>query len=336
VTVPVGEHFVLGFHGFALPDWVREFEREFGLGGLILFDRDVARGGPRNIEGPQQVRALCEEIHALGSRPLVFIDQEGGKVRRLKPSAGFRDLPSAADFALLPADEARQIATGSFSEMKRLGIDFDLAPVVDLNTNPSNPNIGAIGRSFSADPAEVRRCALLQGEVAKAVGLGLCLKHYPGLGGATTDSHRSLTDITGTISDAQLRLFLELCDRTFGSAMLLSHGLVRTWDERWPVSVSEPAIRSLRKSLPEALLITDDLQMMGLQAICTTQVASRRALTAGVDLLCIGNNLMDQQSESFPAAEALRRELATDPVLGARLAESRVRIERRKGLVESA
>src|SRR5262249_58144601 len=119
-------------------------------------------------------------------------------------------------------------------------------------------------------------------------------------------------------------------------AMLLSHGLVRTWDERWPVSVSEPAIRSLRKSLPEALLITDDLQMMGLQAICTTQVASRRALTAGVDLLCIGNNLMDQQSESFPAAEALRRELATDPVLGARLAESRVRIERRKGLVASA
>ena len=85
----VGEHFMLGFHGFAVPDWVREFEREFGLGGLILFDRDVARGGPRNIEGPEQVRALCAEIHALDSRPLVFIDQEGGKVRRLKPAAGF-------------------------------------------------------------------------------------------------------------------------------------------------------------------------------------------------------------------------------------------------------
>jgi beta-N-acetylhexosaminidase len=326
----VGEHFLLGFHGFALPDWVREFEREFGLGGLILFDRDVHRGGPRNIEGPEQLRSLCADIHALASRPLVFVDQEGGKVRRLKPAAGFRDLPSAADFASLPADEARRITTESFSEMKRLGIDFNLAPVVDLNTNPSNPNIGAIGRSFSADPGEVRRCVELQSAVARELRLGLCLKHYPGLGGATTDSHLALTDITGAFSDAQRQLFVELCDRTFGSAILLSHGLVRTWDERWPVSVSEPAIAQLRASLPDALLVTDDLQMMGLQAICTTGVAALRALKAGVDLLCIGNNLLQQESECFDAAA----QLLADPALVARLAAARERIARRKALVD--
>lgn len=333
---PVGEHFMLGFHGFTVPDWVRAFEREFGLGGLILFDRDVARGGPRNIEDPEQVRALCAEIHALGSRPLVFVDQEGGKVRRLKPGAGFRELPSAAEFAQLPPGEARRLAHESFSEMKRLGIDYDLAPVVDLNTNPGNPNIGAIGRSFSADPAEVRRCASLLGEVAREVGLGLCLKHYPGLGGAATDSHRALTDITGTISDAQLQLFLELGDATFGSAILLSHGIVREWDEQWPVSVSAPAIRSLRASLPDALLITDDLQMTGLQAICSTQVASLRALNAGVDLLCIGNNLLDQADECFQTAEQLRAEVSTDAALATRLASSRDRIRRRKELVDAA
>ena len=126
---------MLGFHGFALPEWVREFEREFGLGGLILFDRDVHRGGSRNIEGPEQVRALCASIHALASAPLVFIDQEGGKVRRLKPAAGFRELPSAADYARLPDTEARRLARESFAEMKALGIDFNLAPVADLDTN---------------------------------------------------------------------------------------------------------------------------------------------------------------------------------------------------------
>jgi beta-N-acetylhexosaminidase len=334
VSAPVGEHFVLGFRGFAIPDWVREFEREFGLGGLILFDRDIERGGPRNIESPDQVRALCAEVHALTARPLVFIDQEGGKVRRLKPAAGFRELPSAADFAQLPHDEAQRIAAASFAEMKELGIDYDLAPVVDLDTNPENPNIGALGRSFSADPAEVRRCVQILSGAAEAVGLGLCLKHYPGLGGATTDSHLALTDISA-VSDAERELFVSLCEETFGSAILLSHGVVRAWDEQWPVSVSAPAIEHLRAALPEALFITDDLQMQGLQAVCSTEVASLRALSAGVDLLCIGNNLMRQADECFAVAKELRRALADDSALAARLARSRERIARRKALVST-
>lgn len=330
---PIGVHFMLGFHGFALPEWVREFEREFGLGGVILFDRDVHRGGSRNVEGPEQVRALCAEVHALASAPLVFIDQEGGKVRRLKPAAGFRELPSAADYARLPDAEARRLARESFAEMKALGIDFNLAPVADLDTNPDNPNIGALGRSFSADPAQVRRCVSLQDKAARAVGLGLCLKHYPGLGGASTDSHRALTDITGTVSDAQLSLFHELCGATFGSAILLCHGFMRDWDEDWPVSVSQPAIGALRAALPDALLLTDDLQMTGLQAICSTGIAAQRALAAGVDLLCIGNNLLQQEDECFGAAAQLRDALADDPALAARLTPSRERIRVRKQLV---
>ena len=335
MSAPVGEHFVLGFRGFTLPDWVRDFEREFGLGGLILFDRDVERGGPRNIESPDQVRALCGEVHALASRPLVFIDQEGGKVRRLKPAAGFRELPSAADFARLSHAEAQQIAAASFAEMKQLGIDYDLAPVVDLNTNPSNPNIGALGRSFSDDPSEVRGCVRILSGAAQAVGLGLCLKHYPGLGGAHTDSHLALTDIS-TVSDAERELFVSLCEETFGSAILLSHGIVRAWDEQWPVSISASAIGSLRAALPEALLITDDLQMQGLQLLCTTESASLRALAAGMDLLCIGNNLMRQADECFSVANQLRETLPSDAALTARLAGSRERIARRKALVSAS
>jgi len=334
VSAPVGEHFVLGFRGFAIPDWVREFEREFGLGGLILFDRDVERGGPRNIESPDQVRALCAEIHALASRPLVFVDQEGGKVRRLKPAAGFRELPTAAEFARLPTEDAQRIASESFAEMKQLGIDFDLAPVVDLNTNPQNPNIGALGRSFSADPAEVRRCVRILSDAARAVGLGLCLKHYPGLGGATTDSHLALTDISA-VSDAERELFVSLCAETFGGAILLSHGMVRAWDERWPVSVSAPAIESLRAALPEALLVTDDIQMKGLQAVCTTEAASLRALAAGVDLLCIGNNLLVQQDECFRVAAQLRTQASGDRGGAARGARARGGVRPRKDLVRA-
>ena len=169
---------------------------------------------------------------------------------------------------------------------------------------------------------------------AEAVGLGLCLKHYPGLGGATTDSHLALTDISA-VSDAERELFVSLCEETFGSAILLSHGIVRAWDGQWPISVSAPAIERLRAALPEALFITDDLQMQGLQAVCTTEAASLRALSAGVDLLCIGNNLMRQADECFAVANELRLALVDDSALAAQLARSRERIARRKSLVST-
>jgi beta-N-acetylhexosaminidase len=135
------------------------------------------------------------------------------------------------------------------------------------------------------------------------------------------------------VSDAERELFVSLCAETFGGAILISHGIVRAWDERWPVSVSTPAIAALRAALPEALLVTDDIQMKGLQAVCTTEAASLRALSAGVDLLCIGNNLLVQQDECFRVAAQLRGELSADPALAARLASSRDRIARRKALV---
>ncbi len=150
----------------------------------MLFDRDIARGGTtRNIESPEQLRSLCAAIHSLPSRPLIFVDQEGGLVRRLKPERGFRDLPSPAEVAGLGDVEARDVVTASFAEMKELGIDFNLAPVVDLNVNPQNPNIGALRRSFSADSEEVRRCVAIYDDAARRVGLGLCLKHFQDLEG---------------------------------------------------------------------------------------------------------------------------------------------------------
>ncbi len=329
-SAAVGSHFMLGFRGVSLPDWLRTFERDFGLGGVILFDRDVQLGGIRNVESPAQLRTLCAEIHALPSRPLVFVDQEGGKVRRLKAAAGFAELPSAKQLARLPEVEARRLVEASCGEMRALGIDFDLAPVVDLDSNPDNPNIGAIERSFSADPAEVRRCARLFGEAAERVGLGLCVKHYPGLGGARTDSHRALTDLSGLVSEEQERVFFELGSALPGRAVLLSHGVVREWDASLPMSISPVAVARLRAALPDALLITDDLQMQGLQGIAGTVDAALRALAAGIDLVCIGNNLLAQVDECLAAARAVRERAAGDAAFAARLAASRERIAARK------
>ena len=119
----VGELFILGFLGKTVPEWLKQFAERYGLGGAILFDYSCrTRTYDNNIESPDQVQRLCAEIAALPSGPMVFIDQEGGLVRRLKESRGFAPLPSAREFNLLGPDQKRSILTASFAEMRRLGI----------------------------------------------------------------------------------------------------------------------------------------------------------------------------------------------------------------------
>lgn len=330
MALRVGEAFLLGFRGLAPPAWLARFAAEHGLGGALLFDFDVATRRPgRNVESPEQLAALCAALHALPGRPLVFVDQEGGRVRRLKAERGFAELPAAADFARLPAGERRALAARACAEMARLGIDFDLAPVVDLDTWPDNPNLGALGRCLSAEPGAVAENVRIWAEAAAAAGLGLCLKHWPGLGGARVDSHLALTDITGTISEAQLALF-DLHAEVPGGAILVSHGIVRDWDPERPVSVSAPALARLRARAPDALLISDDLQMQGLQQACGTLEACERAVRAGIDLLCLGNNLLDQEAACDEAARALAARAREDAALRARLEEAQARVAARK------
>src|SRR5229473_316803 len=186
----VGELFILGFFGKTVPSWLNEFAARFGLGGVILFDYSCqTQKYDNNIESPEQVRGLCAEISALPSSPMVFIDQEGGLVRRLKEARGFAPLPSAKEFNGLSQHEKRTILSASLGELRALGIHYDFAPVIDVDYNSDNPNIGRIKRAFSADIREVEENARLMSEVAREARIGLCLKHFPGIGGAHVDSH---------------------------------------------------------------------------------------------------------------------------------------------------
>jgi beta-N-acetylhexosaminidase len=132
------------------------------------------------------------------------------------------------------------------------------------------------------------------------------------------------------VSDAEVALFVELAMHVSGSAILLSHGIVRHWDPEWPVSVSAPAIGALRRALPDALLVTDDLQMQGLRTFCATPEAARRALCAGVDLVCIGNNLLAEEGECVDAAEALDARARSDESIRATLLTAQERVRARK------
>jgi beta-N-acetylhexosaminidase len=332
--MPVGELFILGFFGKTVPGWLKEFAARYGLGGVILFDYSCrTQQYDNNIESPEQVQRLCGEIAALPSRPMVFIDQEGGLVRRLKESLGFAPLPSAKEFNHLAPDQKRAILTASFAEMRRLGIHYDFAPVVDVDYNPDNPNIGRIKRSFSADIAEVEANALLASEVARAHRIGLCLKHFPGIGGAVVDSHQEFMDISDALRDEQEELFYSLAPKMFGDAVLVSHAIVRQWDPDRPMTLSTAGLGRFRQRLPDTLLVTDDMQMQGLQKALGTREAGLQSLKAGMDMLCIGNNLFDQEQEMAAIAEYVEQSLRDKTLSGSAIEKSIARVAKRKALL---
>jgi len=276
---------------------------------------------------------LCAEISRLPSSPMVFIDQEGGLVRRLKDAKGFKPLPSPKEFNHLARDEKRNILAASFAEMRQLGIHFDFAPVIDVDYNPDNPNIGKIKRSYSADIREVEANALLVSEVAREACIGLCLKHFPGIGGALVDSHQEFMDISESLRPEQEELFYSLAPQMFGDAVLVSHAIVRQWDKDNPMTLSPAGLGRLRARLPDTLLITDDIQMQGLQKALGTKEASLQSLKAGIDMLCIGNNLFDQEQEMAGIAEYIAQRLQDNTLTCAAIEKSIARVGNRKALL---
>ncbi|MDB5876526.1 MAG: hypothetical protein JWQ07_5968 [Ramlibacter sp.] len=330
----VGELFILGFFGKIIPAWVREFAARYGLGGIILFDYSCqTRQYDNNIESPDQLGRLCEAIACLPSNPLVFIDQEGGLVRRLKESSGFRPLPSQREFNLLGSAQKREILKASFNELRALGIRYNFAPVIDVDYNPDNPSIGKIKRSYSADIREVEANALLAGEVARDARIGLCLKHFPGIGGALVDSHQEFMDISDALHPEQEELFYALAPQMFGEAVLVSHAIVRQWDRDMPITLSGAGIGRLRQRLPDTLLISDDMQMQGLQKALGTSEASLQSLKAGMDMLCIGNNLINQEAEMADIADGVERRLQDGTLAQQAIADSIRRVRQRKALL---
>lgn len=329
MPLPVGELFLLGFRGPRVPAWMRAFAREFGLGGVILFDYDcIDKKYERNIFDPAQLKALCADIHALPSRPLIFIDQEGGKVRRLKEERGFVPLPSARQFGRLTAIERLELLRPSYLQMRDLGVDVNLAPVVDLDINPDSPDVGSAQRSFSADPNIVEDCVAAIAEVARSVGLKLCLKHFPGTGGATVNPHDHVMDLSDCLTEAQVKVFENLLSRV--PMVLFSHGVVHQWEKNTPVCLSAVAVDKLREWAPGAAILTDDLQMQGLQKLMSTGEACRRALRAGADLILIGNNMKDEQEQAAQFARDLRDACESDPLLRAHAEASIERTRRLK------
>ena len=230
-----GQLAIAGFAGYSIPPDLRMLAREFDLGGVVLF--------ARNVEAPEQVAEVSRDVQALASElPLwVSTDQEGGRVARLKRSftvwPPMMTLGRSGDEGL-----AERFARALAAELRAVGISLDFAPVLDIHTNSANPVIGDRALSERAD--EVARLGSVIIRTLQAEGIAACGKHFPGHGDTSVDSHHELPVVDhppDRIERVELVPFKAAIEANVASVMT-AHILIPALDDQQPATLS-PRIR---------------------------------------------------------------------------------------------
>jgi beta-N-acetylhexosaminidase len=299
--LPLGELLLVGFGGTQVEgnDEVHSLVCDVKVGGLILFERDARSGDARNISSPEQVRQLTSDLQALaqqctGRRLLIAADNEGGAVMRLSTRLGYLPTPppqalgDAGDPAATALESRRMGAT-----LREAGINWNLAPVVDVAVNPLNPAVVTLGRTFSSDPQQViiQARAFIQG--MHEAGVLTSLKHFPGHGSSRSDSHQGFVDVTDT-ADLKIELapYEALIKEGLADSVMTAHVFNRGLDPWNPATLSRFTIkRYLRDKLGyKGLVVSDDLLMGAIRQQYGVEEASILALQASVDMLLISQN----------------------------------------------
>jgi len=313
----IGHLFMLGFSGTVASSELTEFAKEYRPGGFILFRR--------NLDTAEQIVTLTNDLQksAKGSPFLIAIDQEGGRVSRLP--AGFTIFPACAVVGRSDSTTlAYEVAAVTAAELKAVGINMNMAPVLDLNTNVQNPIIG--DRAFSEKPAAV--CAL---GLATVAGLqdnrvAACGKHFPGHGDTTADSHLELPVVSASLErlqEIELRPFRHAIENGLATIMT-AHVSYPNVDAQFPATLSYIILTDLlRDQLHfKGVIVSDDLEMRAILDHYGIEEAAVQAFQAGADILLI----CKERDRQIAAMEALYRAAKDGAISESRIDESLRRI----------
>lgn len=281
-----GQRFMAGFEGTTVPENLRKLVKEHKVGNFILFKR--------NVENRQQLRALCDELQALamaetGLPAFITIDQEGGCVSRLPQDCAVT--PTAMALAAT-GDPQNAYDAGLITgrELNALGVNFNLAPVMDVNSNPLNPVIGA--RSYGDEPETVCRFGSAMTRGLQQGGVMSCAKHFPGHGDTAVDSHLGLPKVDKTLEEleaCELIPFRAAIEAGVSSIMTTHILFPQIEKDNVPATMSKTIMQGvLRQRLGyQGLIISDCMMMQAIARFYGTVPGALAACNAGVDLICI-------------------------------------------------
>ena len=284
----VGQRFMIGFDGLEVSPDVKRLIREFGVGHVILFARNVA--------GPEQVAGLNRELQETARDAghdtplLIAVDQEGGRVARMGPP--WTVWPPLRGLGRTGSEDlARRMGAALAAECASAGIKCDFAPIVDVDTNPQNPIIG--NRSFGDDPDLVGKLGVAMIEGLQGGGVVACAKHFPGHGDTDLDSHLALPTVEQSrsrLDDVEIRPFKRAIAARVATIMM-AHVLYPELDPEYPASISKPIVDGiLRRELKyDGVVLTDDLEMKAVADRWTPDTSAVLALQAGCDIVPVCN-----------------------------------------------
>lgn len=316
----IGEMLLVGFRGVTV-DSTNHIWRDltyFHVGSVILFDYDAPSGQRgRNINGVQQVQNLCRQLRSLNPDLLIGIDQEGGLVSRLHTRYGFPAVGTPQRSALEGDDSVRRCASITAQMLHEAGINLNFAPVADVDVNPACPVIGKLGRSFSPSAERVTDCCRIWIEEQSEKGVASCMKHFPGHGSATGDTHKGLVDVSNTWKTLELTPYRELVKTV--PMVMTAHVINRQLDPSGlPASLSPLITAYLRDTLGfNGVIVTDDLAMGAIVNEYSFEATLRMAIDAGADMLCLSNNGGTYSSEMVPKAVRIIKKLVANGTVSA-------------------
>jgi len=329
LDIMIGQMIMVGFHGQDIsshPTLLSDIKNGY-VGGVILYEK--------NIDSKQpwiKLKREIEEMQLNASIPLwVSIDQEGGKVNRLKTKYGFPPSVSAAYLGKINnLDTTRFYADLTASTLKGLGINVNFAPDVDLAINPDNPIIAGKERSYSIDPQVVVAHAEVVVKAHQNLGIVTSLKHFPGHGSSTNDTHLGMADVTKSWQESELEPYRVLVERDALDAVMTAHIVNRNLDKKgYPATLSQKIVQGiLRDNFKfNGVVFSDDMHMRAISDNYGLKKALSLSINAGLDVLLFSNNITkSKDSESEKVHRFIRELIEEGEVSETRIRESYYRI----------
>ncbi len=303
--------------------------QKYDLGGVILFDRFYNdRNKTKNISSPKQLQELTSKLKTFSNKPLLIsLDQEGGKVARLKPEYGFLEIPSAHNITYLSIKDTKEIYKKQAQMLQENGINCNFSPVVDLAINPKNRVIVGLERSYGSSSDTLIKYAKIVINSQKDGGIKSVLKHFPGHGSSLADSHKGFVDVSETWSEIELEPYQKLIDSQEVGMIMTAHVFNSQLDTKYPATLSyKTNTKLLRQKMGyEGVIISDDLQMQAISKHYTLKQTVTLAINSGVDMLLFGNQLASQDIDEL--VDLIYQEVKSGAIKYERIAESNKRIK---------
>ena len=341
LEIKIGQMILIGLGDFSTVDQNQSIFQELRdgkAGGIILFEKNLSK-----INTEVELKSVLDYSQSQSPIPLfVGIDEEGGRVTRLKTQYGFPRTVSAEYLGKLDnPDSTRFYAEQRAQLLQDLGFNMNFAPCVDVNVNPNNPVIGKLGRSYSSSEQVVTNHAQIVINRFNAYGVIPVMKHFPGHGSSQNDSHLGVADVSNTWEFRELFPYKALIDSGVVRAVMTAHIVNRSLDsDLLPSTLSNDVVTGLLREFLgyEGVVVSDDLQMKAIADHYGLKETIRLSIEAGLDVLLFANNVPDYQLVSASQIVQIIKEMITEGVINEqRIDESYQRIMKLKlniGLIE--